>query len=96
MSRFQEIFATFYSGGTLALISEELRRDAVGWLHYPRDHSVERLFLPFVALQQLAETAAHERTVPESLREIITAGEQLHITQPIISFIQQAQGLHIA
>ena len=86
---FQEIFATFYSGGTLALISEELRRDAVGWLHYLRDHSVERLFLPFVALQQLAETAAHERIVPESLREIITAGEQLHITQPIISLFNK-------
>ena len=86
---FQEIFATFYSGGTLALISEELRRDAVGWLHYLRDHSVERLFLPFVALQQLAETAAHERIVPESLREIITAGEQLHITEPIISLFNK-------
>ena len=80
---FQEIFATWCSGGTLVLIPEELRRDPVGMLHCLQDQSVERLFLPFVALHQLAEVADQERAAPKSLREIITAGEQLHITPPI-------------
>jgi acyl-coenzyme A synthetase/AMP-(fatty) acid ligase/acyl carrier protein len=52
-------------------------------LHCLQDQSVERLFLPFVALHQLAEVADQERAAPKSLREIITAGEQLHITPPI-------------
>jgi non-ribosomal peptide synthetase component F len=80
---FQEIFATWCSGGTLVLIPEELRRDPSGLLHCLQDQSVERLFLPFVALHQLAEVADQERAAPKSLREIITAGEQLHITPPI-------------
>ena len=45
--------------------------------------SVERLFLPFIALQQLAEVADVEGRVLQDLREVITAGEQLRITPPI-------------
>src|SRR5215471_7515415 len=86
---FQEIFATFCSGGTLILMREELRRDPVGLLRYLHDQSVKRMFLPFVALHQLAETAAEEKAVPPTLREIITAGEQLQITQPIISLFNK-------
>src|SRR5215813_13196004 len=86
---FQEIFATFCSGGTLILMREELRRDPVGLLRYLHDRSVKRMFLPFVALHQLAETAAEEKAVPPTLREIITAGEQLQITQPIISLFNK-------
>ena len=86
---FQEIFATFCSGGTLVLIPEALRRDPVGLLHYLGDQSVERLFVTFTALQQLAEAVTDGKPVPKSLREIITAGEQLHITPPIISLFHQ-------
>ncbi|MCP4402295.1 MAG: AMP-binding protein, partial [bacterium] len=80
---FQEIFSTWCTGGTLALISEDLRRDPVALLHFLRDNSVERLFLPFVALQQLCEVAEDSKLFPESLREVITAGEQLQITAPV-------------
>lgn len=82
---FQEIFSTCCSGGTLVMISEELRRDAVRLLHFLTDLRIERLFLPFVALQQLAEVADGQGPVPTSLREIITAGEQLQITQQIVN-----------
>jgi amino acid adenylation domain-containing protein len=82
---FQEIFATWCSGGTLVLIPEELRRDPVGLLHCLQDQSVERLLLPFIALQQLAEIADQGGAATASLREIITAGEQLRITPPIVT-----------
>jgi amino acid adenylation domain-containing protein len=81
---FQEIFTTWCSGGTLLLVSEEVRRDAAGLLHFLRDESVERLFLPYVALQQLAEVADNEGAVPTTLREVITAGEQLFTTRSIV------------
>ncbi len=80
---FQEIFSTWFSGGTLFLITEELRRDPVALLSFLEEKAVERLFVPFVGLQQLAEVAVESELVNSHLREIITAGEQLQITPAI-------------
>ncbi|WGV25108.1 non-ribosomal peptide synthetase [Halotia branconii] len=80
---FQEIFSTWCSGGTLLLITEELRRDAVALLGFLKQKAVERLFLAFVALQQLAEVAVDSEIFASHLREVITAGEQLQITPAI-------------
>ena len=92
---FQEMFTTWCSGGTLVLIPEALRGDSVGLLRCLRDQSVERLFLPFVALQQFAEAAGQEESVPESLREIITAGEQLQVTPPIMALFDKLEHCHL-
>lgn len=86
---FQEIFSTWSTGGTLVMISEELRRDPGALLHFLQEQSIERLFLPFVVLQQLADVAAHEGIAPRSLQEVITAGEQLQITPQIVSWFSQ-------
>ncbi len=80
---FQEIFSTWCSGGTLLLISEEVRWDAPRLLRFLKEEAIERLFLPRVALQQLAEATLTEGTIPTHLREVITAGEQLQITREI-------------
>ncbi len=85
---FQEIFSTWFSGGTLLLIGEELRRDALALLSFLQEKAIERLFLPFVALQQLAEIAVSE-SVTSHLREIITAGEQLQITPAISQWLSK-------
>ena len=74
---FQEIFSTWAGGGTLVLIAEEERRDPAALWARLRAARAERLFLPFVALQQLAEAARGEAPLAESLREVVTAGEQL-------------------
>ena len=55
---FQEIFSTWCAGGALVLVSEEARRDPPALLRLLAEQRVERLFLPFVALQQLALEAA--------------------------------------
>ncbi|HSL69272.1 MAG TPA: AMP-binding protein, partial [Longimicrobiales bacterium] len=52
---FQEIFTTWCSGGTLVLLSEAERRDSRKLLAYIKAAGIARLFLPFVALQQVAE-----------------------------------------
>ncbi len=83
---FQEIFSTWCTGGTLVLIDDDTRRDAGALLRSIADAGVERLFLPFVALQSVCEAAqAAEVTLP-ALREVITAGEQLKITAPVRRF----------
>ncbi|RAM53131.1 MAG: non-ribosomal peptide synthetase [Hapalosiphonaceae cyanobacterium JJU2] len=84
---FQEIFTTWCSGGTLFLIGEELRRDTSALLGFLQEKEIERIFLPFVGLQQLAEVAVANGLVNSHLREIITAGEQLQITPAISKWL---------
>lgn len=86
---FQEIFSTWCAGGTLILIPEKLRTDPVALLDLLIEKQVQRLFLPFVALQQLAESAQSKGLIPQSLHEVITAGEQLQITPAITNFFSQ-------
>lgn len=83
---FQEIFSTWCSGGTLVLITEEVQKDGFVLLQLIAQEKVERLFLPFVALQQLANAASISKSYPASLRQIMTAGEQLHITPDLVNF----------
>jgi amino acid adenylation domain-containing protein len=86
---FQEIFSTLCAGGSLVLLREEERRDAGELLRVITEQRVERLFLPFVALQHLAEEADREEHVPSSLRQVITAGEQLKITPHVARLFQR-------
>ncbi|MFT3774599.1 MAG: amino acid adenylation domain-containing protein [Minicystis sp.] len=83
---FQELFTTWCAGGLLVLISEEARRDAVRLRQVLADERIERIFLPPVALYQLAE-AEGAAPLPGSLREVITAGEQLQITARVASLL---------
>ncbi len=85
----QEMFSTWCGGGSLVLIDDELRKDALGLLQYLDEQSVERLFLPFVALQQLADAGAQMLRAPKSLREIITAGEQLRLSEELRAFLNR-------
>nr|AXN93627.1 PuwA [Symplocastrum muelleri NIVA-CYA 644] len=85
---FQEIFSTWCAGGTLILVSDECRRDGLALLRLLAEKAVERLFLPFVALQQLAEVATHSEFLP-ALREIVTAGEQLQIAPVLANFFNR-------
>ncbi len=92
---FQEIFSTWAAGGALVLVSEETRRDPAALWQRLREERIERLFLPFAALQGLAEAARAERELPASLREVITAGEQLRITPAIVElFTRLGARLH--
>jgi amino acid adenylation domain-containing protein len=85
---FQEIFSTLCSGGELVVISDAMRRDPRALLTLLRARSVKRMFLPFVALQQIAVTGATEPDLP-AMREMITAGEQLRITPALIKWFER-------
>ncbi len=89
---FQEIFPTLCAGGSLVLLREDTRRDAGELLRVITEQHVERLFLPFVALQHLAEEADRRQRVPSSLRQVITAGEQLKITPHVARLFQRLDG----
>ncbi|MEA5582039.1 amino acid adenylation domain-containing protein [Nodularia harveyana UHCC-0300] len=84
----QEIFSTWCAGGTLVLLSETTRQDPMALLNLLSQEDIGRLFLPFVALQQLAEVSANVESLPP-LREIITAGEQLQVTPALQNFMDR-------
>jgi amino acid adenylation domain-containing protein len=88
---FQEMFATWCSGGELVLISEEIRHNPSALWDCISDCKVNRMFLPFVALQQLAEAAVGRDSLPDCLQEVITAGEQLQVTPQVVQMFQRLQ-----
>ncbi|WP_162817734.1 amino acid adenylation domain-containing protein [Niabella yanshanensis] len=92
---FQEIFSTFAVGGTLFLIDDDLRLDPAALLSFLETHQINRLFLPFVALQMLCESAFQSKTYPRSLKEVMTAGEQLKITPQVRAFFSEINGVKL-
>jgi amino acid adenylation domain-containing protein len=86
---FQEIFTTFLSGAQLVLVDEQIRRDASALLKYISQQQIERLFVPYVMLQHLAEQIAISQTEGLRLQNIITAGEQLRITPEIKALFER-------
>ncbi len=89
---FQEIATTLASGGTLVLVDETVRRDPRALLDHLVAHAVERVFLPFVALRGLAEASLETGVVPDALREVYTAGEQLVVDEVIRRFFASLPG----
>ena len=85
---FQEIFCTLCTGGQLILIDDVLRLNPDNLLDKIELRQINRIYLPFVALQFLAETAASMQKFPKALKEVMTAGEQLKITPQIEQFFK--------
>jgi non-ribosomal peptide synthetase component F len=85
---FQEIFATLTTGGTLVLIEDDLRLDPQSLLNFIKQENINRIFVPFVALQFLTESADANNNFPSSLQEVMTAGEQLKVTPQVVRFFR--------
>lgn len=89
---FQEIISTLYAGGQLQLIDETHRHDMPTLLRLLESSGVERVFLPYVALQQLAEASVTLGLRPPRLGTIISSGEQLRVTDQIRQFCAALPG----
>ncbi|MES4903354.1 MULTISPECIES: amino acid adenylation domain-containing protein [unclassified Streptomyces] len=79
----QEIFSTLCAGGTLRLVPEEIRRDMPALVRLLHRERVERVFVPSIALQQLALASEALGLTPAALRVIVSSGEQLRITDEV-------------
>lgn len=91
----QEIFSTLCGGGTLCLIDEPLRKDHVGLLKTLDALEIERIHLPYIALQSLADVATRLGQFPRHLQEVITAGEQLYCNEAIKALFQELEGARL-
>lgn len=84
----QEIHGTLCGGGTLVLIDPAMKQDHVALLQFIAEQHIERIFMPYVALQSLAEVALSLQAPPRGLQEVVTAGEQLYCSEAIRAFFQ--------
>nr|QEO74861.1 phosphopantetheine-binding domain-containing pro [uncultured bacterium] len=86
---FHEMFAAWCSGGTLFLISETLRLDVSALSSYVLEKGIEKLILPVVVLQQMAQEYDYRNVYPRSFKEVTTTGEQMQITKPVVSLFEE-------
>jgi amino acid adenylation domain-containing protein len=89
---FQELFATWLSGGTVVLLDEDQRRDPEQLVEVLRRHRVRRLFCPPMVLVQLAETPS---AAGLPLAEIVPAGEELRITGAVRNLLSTMPGVEV-
>ncbi|RVU51136.1 amino acid adenylation domain-containing protein [Pseudomonas syringae pv. syringae] len=81
---FQEIFSTLCAGGELSLIHGDTRLNFRRLFQHICEQRIERLYMPCIALQALAEAVVAEPEQTDCLlQDVITAGEQLRITEPM-------------
>ncbi|HXJ39396.1 MAG TPA: non-ribosomal peptide synthetase, partial [Bryobacteraceae bacterium] len=80
----QEMLTTWCGGGTLIVAPEDSRRDPSALAELLERQQVERVFLPYVMLEQLATAVTTQGPLPSHLAEIVAAGEQLRISDQII------------
>jgi amino acid adenylation domain-containing protein len=92
---FQEIFLTLAGGGTLVLVSDEVRQDPAALCGLLEAEGVERLFLPFMALRQLVEACRERGRRLPALRDIVTAGEQLQVTPALAAWFAGRPGCRL-
>ncbi|MGY4298827.1 amino acid adenylation domain-containing protein/FkbM family methyltransferase [Bradyrhizobium sp. i1.4.4] len=85
---FQEVFATLCFGGTLVIATDGERADMSSLHDVLAGRQISRIFLPPVALQQVAETVGDRGPLLRQLEWVIAAGEQLRITPQIARFFR--------
>ncbi|MEV7192284.1 amino acid adenylation domain-containing protein [Streptomyces sp. NPDC093510] len=85
---FHELAAGLCTGATLVQVDEPTRRNPLAMLDFARRRRIEKWYLPFVSLQQVAQ-AARTGAVPESLRELVIGGEVLRVTDEIRDFARR-------
>ncbi|MDZ8090959.1 MAG: amino acid adenylation domain-containing protein [Nostoc sp. DedQUE05] len=86
-----EMFAAWCSGGTLFIVSEAVRLDLDSLIHFLASKPIQKVILPVVVLQQLAEVYGQQKHLFKNLTEIITTGEQLQVNRPIVNLFNNLE-----
>jgi amino acid adenylation domain-containing protein len=85
-----EIFSALCSGGGLFLIEEDLRLDIAALADFITKHGIEKMILPVVVLDQLAQELCGRPNNLNIAQELIATGEQLRVTRGMVEFFQRS------
>lgn len=91
---YQEIFSALLSGKTLVLIDDKTRKNITNLSHYIFDKNIDTLFIPPAYLKLLVENEAAVTLLSQKLKNIITAGEPLVITDGLKKLILAGINVH--
>jgi surfactin family lipopeptide synthetase A len=80
---FQELFGTWATGGTVVVADENDRRDPRRLWDLIARERIERIFLPFTMLQEIARAADQAMLRRVALKEIVSSGERIVLTPDI-------------
>lgn len=86
---FQEIFSTLLSGGELYLINKEMRNDIEKLFNFIKEKKIEVLFFPTAFLKFIMSEKEYIEKFPGNSKHIITAGEQLLISEGFKKYLQE-------
>jgi amino acid adenylation domain-containing protein len=89
---FLEMLSTLGSGGTVVMIPEYLRQDMMAMARLLTKSAIDRVFLPYTALNQLAEVFPKYEEVTPTTKEIVSTGEQLRVTPAIAALFVKIGG----
>src|SRR5215468_4342069 len=92
---FQDMFVTWLSGGTLVLLSEAERQEIGRLWEVINERGVERIYIPAMALQLLAEGYSRQEEIRTPWRRVIAGWEQLKITPPVWRVLKEAWGMRL-
>ncbi len=79
----QEMFSAFGSGGTIVLVDELTRKNPERLLEVIVEYKIQRLHLPYISFQQLAEVAELHQDNQYEITDITVSGEQMRVTPQI-------------
>ncbi|HEV7370001.1 non-ribosomal peptide synthetase, partial [Arenibaculum sp.] len=92
---FQEILSTLCLGRTLVLMDEASRKDLGQLRRFIAEHGVQRAFLPYAVVQQMANLSSPGDPVPEGGCEIVTAGEALQVNDDLRACMRALGGRYL-
>ena len=91
---YQEIFSALLLGNTLVLIDDDARKNMNDLSKYIVNKQIDTLFIPPAYLRLLVEDSKIKSMIISQIKDIITAGEPLIITNDIQDLIQAGVILH--
>jgi amino acid adenylation domain-containing protein len=85
-----EILTALTGGGTVVLVDEDVRRDTTALAAAIRAYGIDTLMLPVSVADHLARALSLDAAT-SPVRHIVTAGEQLTITAPLVALATRTE-----
>ncbi len=91
---YQEIFSTLLSGGTLCVVTEQMKQDPILLMDFIKENMIKTAFFPTAWFNNVLQDTSYVSCIPECLNEIVVAGEALIIQHEAVRELRK-RGIRI-